>query len=66
MALEPLPRIRVDFNELAGSDLVLLAKTDRAQCEDGSEITLHAGLLVVACEYNEYAGGTAEFLSSTK
>lgn len=62
MALKSLPRVRVDFNELVGSDLVLLAKTDRVQCEDGSELTLHAGLSVIAYEYNEYADGTTEYL----
>lgn len=62
MALESLPRIRVDFNELVGSGLVLLAQTDRVQCEDGSELTLQAGLSVIAYEYNLYDDGTPEYL----
>jgi hypothetical protein len=62
MALESLPRIRVDFNELVDSDLVLLAKTDLVKCEQGSELTLQAGLPVIAYEYNEYADGTTEYL----
>jgi hypothetical protein len=62
MALESVPRIRVDFNELIDSGLVLLAKTDLVICEDGSELTLQAGLSVIAYEYNEYADGTAEYL----
>jgi hypothetical protein len=62
MALESLPRIRVDFNELVDSNLVLLAKGDLVTCEDGSELVLQAGLPLIAFEYNEYADGTTEYL----
>jgi len=62
MLLEPLPRIRVDFNELVESDLVLLSKSDTVECEDGSEIVLEVGLPVMAYEYNTYTDGTTEYL----
>lgn len=62
MTLRPIPRIRVDFNELVGPDLVLLAKSDLVTCEDGGEILLQAGLPVIAFEYNKYADGTTEYL----
>lgn len=62
MALESLPRIRVDFNEQVDSNLVLLAKGDLVTCEDGSKLVLQAGLPVIAFEYNEYADGTTEYL----
>ncbi len=62
MELAFLPRIRVDFNELLDSNLVLLAQGHRVICEDGSELELQAGLPVIAFEYNEYADGTTEYL----
>lgn len=62
MTLEPIPRVRVDFNELVGPDLVLLSKFDLVECEDGSELLLQPGLQVVAFEYNEYDDGTTEYL----
>ena len=62
MTIEPLPRIRVDFNELVGPGLVLLSKTDLVECDDGSPLTLQAGLALIAYEHNEYADGTTEYL----
>jgi ABC-type Fe3+-hydroxamate transport system substrate-binding protein len=62
MTLKPIPRIRVDFNELVGPDLVLLAKSDVVKSEDGSELLLQPGLPVIAFEYNGYADGAAEYL----
>ena len=62
MTLEPIPRIRVDFNELIGPDLVLLAKSDLVKCEDGGELLLQPGLPVIAFEHNEYADSTTEYL----
>ncbi|MGN6829973.1 MULTISPECIES: hypothetical protein [Roseateles] len=62
MSLESPPRIRVDFNELVGSGLVLLSKTDRVECDDGREVMLEAGLAVIAFERNAYGDGTAEYL----
>lgn len=61
MSLESLPRIAVDFNELVGADLVLLATEDCVKCEDGSELMLQVGLPVIAVEYNANADGTAEY-----
>lgn len=62
MTLKPIPRVRVDFNECVGQDLVLLAKSDLVKCEDGGELLLEPGLPVIAFEYNEYADGTTECL----
>lgn len=59
---EQLPRIRVDFNELIGSDLVLLAKSDIVECNDGHQLTLYPGMNVIAFEYNIYADSTTECL----
>jgi len=62
MTLEPTPRVRVDFNELVGPDLVLLARSDLVNCEDGGELLLRPGLPVIAFEYNKYSDGTQEYL----
>lgn len=62
MPLERLPRIPVDFNELVGSDLVLLSKTDLVDCDDGSRLMLQPGMCVIAFEHNAYADGTHEYL----
>lgn len=65
MSLDSLPRIRVDFNELVDSGLVLLSKTDRVECDDGNELVLEVGLEVIAFEHNAYGDGTAEYPSGT-
>lgn len=62
MTLKLIPRIRVDFNELVGSDLVLLATSDLVKCEDGREVLIQPGLPVIAFENNQYADGTTEYL----
>lgn len=62
MTLKSIPRIRVDFNELVGPDLVLLAKADLVKCEDGAELLLEPGLAVIAFEHNKYDDGTPEYL----
>jgi hypothetical protein len=62
MTFKSIPRVRVDFNELVGPNLVLLAKFDLVKCEDGGELLLQPGLPVVAFEYNEYADGATEYL----
>lgn len=56
------PRIRVDFNEMAAQDLVLLSKTDNALDSSGKEIVLSEGLPVYIYEYNNCSDGEEELL----
>jgi len=55
-------RVRVDFNELVQSNLVLLAKSDLVVNSRGTEILLTEGLPVSVYEYNDYADGEQEYL----
>ncbi|MEW6762699.1 MAG: hypothetical protein AB1437_17905 [Pseudomonadota bacterium] len=55
-------RIRVDFNELVGPDLVLLSKTDVVLDSSGAEVLLVEGMPVSIYEYNDYGDGTPEYL----
>lgn len=55
-------RIRVDFNELVQSDLVLLSQGDLIVDSSGTEILLTEGLPVFVYEYNNYADGEQEYL----
>jgi hypothetical protein len=56
------PRIRVDFNELAASDLVLLCPIDIAKDSEGNDVFLSEGLKVYVYEFNHYDDGEKEYL----
>lgn len=56
------PRIRVDFNELAQKDLVLLSESDDVQDSNGNKIHLREGLGVAVYELNQYENGEDEYL----
>ena len=56
------PRIRVDFNESAAQDLVLLAKSDVVEDSEGNKIELSQGKHVSVYEYNHYSDGEKEYL----
>jgi len=62
MSTETPPRIAVNFNEIVGHGLVLLAKEDRVMSADGAEVRLEDGLAVIAFEYNHYGDGSTEYL----
>ena len=50
-----IPRISVDFNELAGN-IVLLSKGDTKTDSEGSLITFHEGMTVSVYDENEENG----------
>jgi hypothetical protein len=56
------PRIKVDFNELLESNLLLLSKTDVVEDSSGAKIQLHEGLTVSIYEFNHYDNGDKEYL----
>jgi len=56
------PRIPVDFNEMLGSDLVLLSQTDTRVDSSGATVVLAEGLAVLIYDEDVGADGQPDYL----
>jgi hypothetical protein len=59
------PRLRVDFNEMIGENLVLLARDDEKQDSSGATVALSEGARVYLYMEDAAESGASRFLLAT-